>query len=433
MSATLNLTEVLSSLQDYITIDGAIATEHRAFYVALRGQLDTHPGTFLPTDIQILMEMARREMSGEVSDEEFAGFIESVMSKISVKERLEIKTLEDAETRSQEDIAAMVKEAEDQARAKVEAEYRLKASAEAHAKTQQQTTPVQSTNPEEVETLLKERAEAAAEEARQLAEKASIKAEADAREELRKGEHEKAMAEIEGARKAAEEEMARLKAETNAQIAAVETERIRLEQEAAERAAEDEARRQAEIELEEAKKQAEVELEEARRQAEVELEEAKKKAQAELEAAQEAAKAAQEALAAEAEAERIRAEQEAATRAAQEEERRQAEAELEAARDAAEAAKESLAAEVERAQSLQQVPEAYDSLPEPIQDDPVEAPIAAEEFDPSSQKDLPDLPPLDGSAPLAPTNGSSGPSMTTILVGTGGVLALGAAAFVFLL
>ncbi|EHR75815.1 MAG: hypothetical protein MG2_0227 [uncultured Candidatus Poseidoniales archaeon] len=31
MSATLNLTEVLSSLQDYLTKDGSISTEGRSF------------------------------------------------------------------------------------------------------------------------------------------------------------------------------------------------------------------------------------------------------------------------------------------------------------------------------------------------------------------------------------------------------------------
>ena len=131
MSATLNLTEVLSSLQDAMTKDGSISTEHRSFYTTFRGQIDAHPGTFLPTDIQILMENTRREMVGEISDEEYDGFVEAVLSKIGIKERLEIKAKEEADTRSKEEIAAMVKQAEDEARAKVQAEFRLKAQAEA--------------------------------------------------------------------------------------------------------------------------------------------------------------------------------------------------------------------------------------------------------------------------------------------------------------
>ena len=84
MSATLNLTEVLSSLQDAMTKDGSISSEHRSFYTTFRSQIDAHPGAFLPTDIQILMENARREMAGEIVEEDYEEFLEAVFVKHNV-------------------------------------------------------------------------------------------------------------------------------------------------------------------------------------------------------------------------------------------------------------------------------------------------------------------------------------------------------------
>ena len=183
-----------------MTKDGSISTEHRSFYTTFRGQIDAHPGTFQPTDIQILMENTRREMAGEITDEEYEEFVEAVLSKISIKERLELKPKEEADTGSKEEIAAMVKQAEEEARAKVQAEFRLKAAADAakNATPAPEPTPASA---EDIEAMVKEKAEKAAEEARILAEKT----EKEAQEQLRKQEHESAMAEIENARKAAEE------------------------------------------------------------------------------------------------------------------------------------------------------------------------------------------------------------------------------------
>ena len=134
MSAALNLTEILSSLQDEITVDGAISTEHRSFYTTFRAQLDAHPGAFMAPDIQRLMESARAEMAGEITDEEFELFTKAVLSKISTKELLEIETKEQEERRLAEKAAEIIRLAEEEARAKVEEEYRLKAAAEAQEK-----------------------------------------------------------------------------------------------------------------------------------------------------------------------------------------------------------------------------------------------------------------------------------------------------------
>ncbi len=153
MSTSLNLTEILSSLQDYMTADGSISTEQRSFYTSFRTQLDAHPGTFLPRDIQGLMEAAREEMFEEVSDEEFEAYIDAVLSKVGQKDLLEIKL-------SADDIAALAQEKK---------EAKEKASAEI----QQQKTR-----------------ETEAEKSRMEAEKASIIAQGDAVEQLRKEEHE---------------------------------------------------------------------------------------------------------------------------------------------------------------------------------------------------------------------------------------------------
>ncbi len=84
MSTSLNLTEILSSLQDYMTADGSISTEQRSFYTSFRTQLDAHPGTFLLRDIQGLMEAAREEMFEEVSDEEFEAYLLEVLSEFQI-------------------------------------------------------------------------------------------------------------------------------------------------------------------------------------------------------------------------------------------------------------------------------------------------------------------------------------------------------------
>ena len=327
MSTSLNLTEILSSLQDYMTADGSISTEQRSFYTSFRTQLDAHPGTFLPRDIQGLMEAAREEMFEEVSDEEFEAYIDAVLSKVGQKDLLEIKL-------SADDIAALAQEKKEE-------------KEKANAEIQQQKTR-----------------ETEAEKSRMEAEKASIIAQRDAVEQLRKEEHENALAEINAARIATEEEIARIKAETKSQLQAAEEARQIAEQEQIDRinaeaelqlqaaeearqiAEQDQARQQAELELQEAKDQAESELQEARNQAELEIQEAKDQAESELQEA-----------------------------------RNQADSELNAAKEAAAAAQEDLARQQLEASNISQV------IEEEISEEPV-------------QKELPDLPSLQDQTPI---------------------------------
>jgi DNA segregation ATPase FtsK/SpoIIIE-like protein len=327
VSTSLNLTEILSSLQDYMTADGFISTEQRSFYTSFRTQLDAHPGTFLPRDIQGLMEAAREEMFEEVSDEEFEAYIDAVLSEVGQKDLLEIKL-------SADDIAALAQEKKEE-------------KEKANAEIQQQKTR-----------------ETEAEKSRMEAEKASIIAQRDAVEQLRKEEHENALAEINAARIAIEEEIARIKAETKSQLQAAEEARQIAEQEQIDRinaeaelqlqaaeearqiAEQDQARQQAELELQEAKDQAESELQEARNQAELEIQEARNQADSELQEA-----------------------------------KNQAESELNAAKEAAAAAQEDLARQQLEASNISQV------IEEEISEEPV-------------QKELPDLPSLQDQIPI---------------------------------
>jgi uncharacterized membrane protein YqiK len=121
--------------------------------------------------------------------------------------------------------------------------------------------------------------------------------------------------------------------------------------------------------------QAQAELEQAKIQAQAELEQAKMQAEADLEAA------------------RLEAQQA----------KMQAEAEAETLREQEAAEAERLRAEEEAA--------------------------AAEPVD----KELPELPPLDGSAPLPPVQETSGINIPVVLAATGGALGLCAAAFFFIL
>ena len=310
-----------------MTADGFISTEQRSFYTSFRTQLDAHPGTFLPRDIQGLMEAAREEMFEEVSDEEFEAYIDAVLSKVGQKDLLEIKL-------SADDIAALAQEKKEE-------------KEKANAEIQQQKTR-----------------ETEAEKSRMEAEKASIIAQRDAVEQLRKEEHENALAEINAARIATEEEIARIKAETKSQLQAAEEARQIAEQEQIDRinaeaelqlqaaeearqiAEQDQARQQAELELQEAKDQAESELQEARNQAELEIQEAKDQADSELQEA-----------------------------------KNQAESELNAAKEAAAAAQEDLARQQLEASNISQV------IEEEISEEPV-------------QKELPDLPSLQDQTPI---------------------------------
>ena len=70
MSDDLNMTEILTIVQDFITSDGMIKSEQRKFYQVLKTVLGTHEGTFSQSDIEQLMVLAHNETL-DMSDENY--------------------------------------------------------------------------------------------------------------------------------------------------------------------------------------------------------------------------------------------------------------------------------------------------------------------------------------------------------------------------
>ena len=70
----LNLTEILTALQDFMTSDGAISGEQREFYTVFRGHLNSHVGEFKVEDIENLLMKAKTEVP-DLLEEEFLSLI----------------------------------------------------------------------------------------------------------------------------------------------------------------------------------------------------------------------------------------------------------------------------------------------------------------------------------------------------------------------
>ncbi|MDG1539435.1 MAG: hypothetical protein P8Q40_05860, partial [Candidatus Poseidonia sp.] len=73
----LNLTEILTALQDFMTQDGAISLEQRDFYKAFRTELNGHEGEFLIEDVERLL-IATRVQVDSISDEDFSKMGEAI-------------------------------------------------------------------------------------------------------------------------------------------------------------------------------------------------------------------------------------------------------------------------------------------------------------------------------------------------------------------
>ena len=92
MSDDLNMTEILTLVQDFITSDGMIKSEQRKFYQVLRTVLSTHDGTFSDLDIQQFLLLARTETL-ELSDEDYSEIYNAVMERYTITQRLEDEAL----------------------------------------------------------------------------------------------------------------------------------------------------------------------------------------------------------------------------------------------------------------------------------------------------------------------------------------------------
>jgi len=58
----LNLTEILTALQDFMTSDGSISGEQREFYSVFRQHLNGHVGEFKVEDIETLLINAKSDV-----------------------------------------------------------------------------------------------------------------------------------------------------------------------------------------------------------------------------------------------------------------------------------------------------------------------------------------------------------------------------------
>jgi hypothetical protein len=231
----LNLTEILTALQDFMTQDGAISGEQRSFYQTFRGHLNAHEGVFKLDDVERLLLEAKNEVP-EISEEEFTDMGEAILTHYRAKnadalnERIRLLAEEEARKQALAESERAAREEENRLRAEEE-ERRLAEEAEA----------------ERLRLEEEERLRQAEEAERLRLEEEERQRQAEEAERLRLEEEERQ-------RQAEEAERLRLEEEER-QRQAEEAERLRLEEEERQRQAE-EARMQAEMEAEAAAKQA---------------------------------------------------------------------------------------------------------------------------------------------------------------------------------
>ncbi|MGA0240738.1 MAG: hypothetical protein ACO3L7_05295, partial [Poseidonia sp.] len=134
----LNLTEILTALQDFMTQDGAISTEQRSFYQTFRQHLNNHEGVFRLEDIERLLADARTEVP-EISEEEFVDMGEAILTRYRVKnadainERIRLAAEEEARKRALAEAERAAREEEERLRAEEEERLRLEEEARLRA------------------------------------------------------------------------------------------------------------------------------------------------------------------------------------------------------------------------------------------------------------------------------------------------------------
>ena len=94
MTNSINISEVLFSLQDKMTVGGSISADQRSFYTTFRRKLEDAPGDRSPAVILELLNQTRIESEGKFSDEEFNEFVTAVLSKIEHVEHAEERDIQ---------------------------------------------------------------------------------------------------------------------------------------------------------------------------------------------------------------------------------------------------------------------------------------------------------------------------------------------------
>ena len=94
MTNSINISEVLFSLQDKMTVGGSISADQRSFYTTFRRKLEDAPGDRSPAVILELLNQTRIESEGKFSDGEFNEFVTAVLSKIEHVEHVEERDIQ---------------------------------------------------------------------------------------------------------------------------------------------------------------------------------------------------------------------------------------------------------------------------------------------------------------------------------------------------
>ena len=140
MSDQLNLTEVMTEVQNFITSDGQIIPAQRDFYRILRDKMNNHTGLYTESEVELILLDARSEVL-ELTDDDFNAIRDVIMDRFGLSKRLE------EEERLREELILkerLRKEAELKARAeaiekaRAEAEAKAKAEAELRAQIEEQ-------------------------------------------------------------------------------------------------------------------------------------------------------------------------------------------------------------------------------------------------------------------------------------------------------
>ena len=97
----LNLTEILTALQDFMTSDGSISQEQREFYSVFRQYLNEHEGEFKVEDIERLLMAAKADVP-DLTEEEFFKMGEAILTRYrnknedAINERIRALAAEEA-------------------------------------------------------------------------------------------------------------------------------------------------------------------------------------------------------------------------------------------------------------------------------------------------------------------------------------------------
>ena len=88
MSDQLNLTEVMTAVQNFITSDGQIIPAQRDFYRILRDKMNNHIGLFNEVEVGPLLLETRLEVL-ELNDEDYTAIYNIIMDRFGLSKRLE--------------------------------------------------------------------------------------------------------------------------------------------------------------------------------------------------------------------------------------------------------------------------------------------------------------------------------------------------------